>query len=37
MDMFLAIGAIAALYIAAAIFASSHPYGLVYSGFDDAL
>jgi hypothetical protein len=36
MDLLLAIGTIAALYIAAAIFASSHPYGLLYSGFDDA-
>ena len=32
MDMFLDIGAIAALYIAAAIFASSRPYALLYSG-----
>jgi hypothetical protein len=36
MDLLLDMGAIAALYIAAAIFASSRPYGLLYSGFDDA-
>jgi hypothetical protein len=35
LSAFLDIGAIAALYIAAAIFAP-RPYGLLYSGFDDA-
>jgi hypothetical protein len=36
LSAFLDIGAIAVLYIAAAIFAPSRPYGLLYSGFDDA-
>jgi hypothetical protein len=36
LSAFLDIGAIAALYIAAAIFAPSRSYGLLYSGFDDA-
>jgi hypothetical protein len=36
MDLLLDMGAIAALYIAAAIFAPSRPYGLLYSDFDDA-